>query len=135
MNGSHLRAISQPPAPSPTGSSAVLRIVSPPRLEVRRSRACGLLRRGLTEHFLGRSEGHNPTRHAFEEFDLDGARAPARRADSAVRAGEPLGPLYGIPIAVKSPVCAEGFGLTTPMTGGGARMDPTNPGVFKPLHS
>lgn len=38
---------------------------------------------------------------AFTHLDLDGARAAARQADARYRAGTPLSPIDGLPIAVK----------------------------------
>ena len=118
----------------------------------------------VTEHFLGRIEEHNPTLHAFEEVDWNGARAQAKSADAKVLAGEELGLLQGLPTSVKSHIRVEGLGVTgatgstvskwddlcverlraagaiivgtnTMMgAGGGARMDPDRPGGFLPFN-
>ncbi|MSX93548.1 MAG: amidase, partial [Actinobacteria bacterium] len=66
----------------------------------------------VTEHFLGRIEEHNPTLHAFEEVDWNGARAQAKSADAKVLAGEELGLLQGLPTSVKSHIRVEGLGVT-----------------------
>jgi aspartyl-tRNA(Asn)/glutamyl-tRNA(Gln) amidotransferase subunit A len=55
----------------------------------------------VTDHFLARIERLNPELHPFRQIDADGARAQARKAEAAVMAGEPLGPLHGIPLGLK----------------------------------
>lgn len=120
--------------------------------------------REITEHFLGRIEEHDSSLRAFEQVDWDGAREQAKRADDAAVAGDELGPLHGIPTAVKSHIRVAGLGLTTAEgtvvsafddicvermraagavivgtntmmgAGGGARPDPDRPGVFRPFN-
>jgi amidase/aspartyl-tRNA(Asn)/glutamyl-tRNA(Gln) amidotransferase subunit A len=122
----------------------------------------------VLDHFLDRIEQLNPVLHAFEQLDVAGARAQAEGADRAVRDGEPLGPLHGIPTSVKCHIHVKGMRIT-PMSfapptealtagfddvsverlrkagaiivgtntmmgaGGGGRMDPERPGIFKPF--
>jgi hypothetical protein len=57
--------------------------------------------RGLTEHFLARIARLNPTLNAFTFVDPD-AGAKADACDARLRAGHALGPLDGIPVAIKS---------------------------------
>lgn len=63
----------------------------------------------VTEHFLERIARLDPTLHAFQTLDAEGARAQARKADALQRSGEPLGTLHGIPIAVKEHTAVEGL--------------------------
>ena len=118
----------------------------------------------VTEHFLARIEKFNPTLHAFAEVDTDGALVRAAMADAAVTAGDELGPLHGIPTAVKSHIRVEGLlhtqfaqsvvspfddvsverlrgagavivGTNTMMGAGAtAPSDRDNPGVFRPFN-
>jgi len=57
--------------------------------------------RDALEHFLDRVDQHNPGLNAVI-FDLrDAARARADACDARRAAGEPLGPLHGVPMTVK----------------------------------
>ena len=50
--------------------------------------------------------------HAFLHVDADGALAAARDVDARRPAGEPLGPLAGVPVAVKDVVTTRGVPTT-----------------------
>lgn len=68
--------------------------------------------RELTEHALARIEAANPAVNAFVAVDAEAALAQADEIDRKVAAGEGLGPLAGIPIAVKDTEDAAGFRTT-----------------------
>ena len=55
----------------------------------------------LVEHCAARIAALDETVGAFVTLTLDTARAQAREADAAVRAGEVLPPLHGVPIGIK----------------------------------
>lgn len=55
----------------------------------------------LVEHCLGRIAALDGDVGAFVTVTADVARAQAREAEQAVRAGAPLPPLHGVPVAVK----------------------------------
>lgn len=62
----------------------------------------------LTEACLARIERHEPKLHAFAAVYADDARLAAEAAEKAIRAGHAVGPLHGIPIALKDLVDMEG---------------------------
>lgn len=55
----------------------------------------------LTQAHLERIAERDHAYHAFVHIDVDGALAGAARADEALLRGDDLGPLHGIPVAVK----------------------------------
>ena len=62
--------------------------------------------------FLDRIEAVNPALNAFNLVDAEGALARAARVDRAISAGEPAGPLAGVPVALKDNLCTEGMRTT-----------------------
>ncbi|MBI4924251.1 MAG: amidase [Devosia nanyangense] len=50
---------------------------------------------------LARIEARNPSLNALIHLDADGARKSARSAEDAVMRGDALGPLHGVPSAIK----------------------------------
>jgi amidase len=78
----------------------------------------GLLRRRelssreLTEAVLSRIERLNPTLNAVVTLDAEAALAAAGRADQALMAGEPLGPLHGLPTTIKDAIEVAGLRST-----------------------
>ncbi|MCA0145659.1 amidase [Blastococcus sp. LR1] len=68
--------------------------------------------RELLEAHLGRIDRLNPQLNAVVTLDVDGARAAADAADAAQAAGEPLGPLHGLPVAHKDTHATGGMRTT-----------------------
>jgi amidase len=69
----------------------------------------------VVDAHLARIDAVNPRLNALTQVLADEARAGAAAADRAVAAGEPLGPLHGVPFTVKQNVdqvgCATNWGL------------------------
>src|SRR6266576_6063368 len=63
----------------------------------------------LVESHLTRIQELNPRLNAFVQIDAEGARRQARAAEGAVRIGEKLGPLHGVPISIKSAIEVAGL--------------------------
>jgi aspartyl-tRNA(Asn)/glutamyl-tRNA(Gln) amidotransferase subunit A len=80
--------------------------------------AARLLREGrqsslaLTDACLSRIAERNAELNAFVTVTADTARADARRADEALRAGRDRGPLHGIPLSLKDIIDLEGVPTT-----------------------
>jgi aspartyl-tRNA(Asn)/glutamyl-tRNA(Gln) amidotransferase subunit A len=66
----------------------------------------------LTEAFLGRIASQDAKLHAYVEVYAQEARLAARGAEAAICAGQAVGPLHGIPIALKDLVELEGRVVT-----------------------
>ncbi len=62
----------------------------------------------LTEAYLARIQAKEPKLQAFVEVYADDARLAARAAEQAIRSGHAVGPLHGIPIALKDLIELEG---------------------------
>ncbi|WP_394824471.1 amidase [Pendulispora albinea] len=66
----------------------------------------------LVESCIARIEEANPTVNAITATAFERARAEAREAEAAVRRGDPLGPLHGLPIGIKDLSETEGLRTT-----------------------
>jgi aspartyl-tRNA(Asn)/glutamyl-tRNA(Gln) amidotransferase subunit A len=62
----------------------------------------------LVERYLERIRAHDEKLHAFVTVYEDDARLAAEAADRAIRSGHAVGPLHGLPVAVKDIVDIEG---------------------------
>jgi aspartyl-tRNA(Asn)/glutamyl-tRNA(Gln) amidotransferase subunit A len=61
-----------------------------------------------TEAFLARIASQDQQLHAFIAVYADAARLAAEAADKAIRSGHQVGPLHGVPIALKDLIDLEG---------------------------
>ena len=86
-----------------------------------RSTAVGLLRElnagavtaeEVTRAYLDRIGSHEASIHAFLHHDPEVALDRAREIDARRQAGQPLGPLAGVPIALKDVLCTRGIPTT-----------------------
>jgi aspartyl-tRNA(Asn)/glutamyl-tRNA(Gln) amidotransferase subunit A len=62
----------------------------------------------VVEAFLARIAAHEPKLHAYVDIYAEDARLAAEAADKAIRAGHAVGPLHGVPIALKDLIDLEG---------------------------
>src|ERR1700682_1694799 len=62
----------------------------------------------LMDALLARIAAHDPKLHAYVEVYAAEARLAAEAADKAIRLGDALGPLHGVPIAIKDIIDIEG---------------------------
>ena len=66
----------------------------------------------VVDAVLQRIEALQPKVNAFITVTAEEAREAARRAEAAVMAGEPLGPLHGVPFSVKDLLFTRGVRTT-----------------------
>jgi len=66
----------------------------------------------LVEESLGRIARLDPSLHAFCTIDESGALAAARQIDLRIARNEPVGPLAGVPVAVKDLICTRNLKTT-----------------------
>ena len=66
----------------------------------------------LTRAYLGRIKTINPQLNSFITVDETGALEQARMIDDAIARGEDVGPLAGVPIAVKDSIPTKGLKTT-----------------------
>src|SRR4029077_9468473 len=62
----------------------------------------------IVEALLARIAAHDPKLHAFIDVYADDALLAAEAADKAIRSGHAVGPLHGVPIALKDLIDLEG---------------------------
>ena len=55
----------------------------------------------VVDAFIARVDPRNPSSNAFVYLGFDDARRRAREAEQAVMSGAALGPLHGVPVAIK----------------------------------
>ncbi len=80
--------------------------------QARRIRSGELSAVVLTRAYLGRIHSHNPQLNSFITIDEDRAIEQAQRVDDAISRGEQVGPLAGIPLAVKDSIPTKGLRTT-----------------------
>ena len=68
--------------------------------------------REVTDAFLERIESVEPKVHAYISVQQDDARKRADALDKRLSAGENIGPLGGVPVAVKDLLCTKGIRTT-----------------------
>ncbi|MCB2222644.1 MAG: Asp-tRNA(Asn)/Glu-tRNA(Gln) amidotransferase subunit GatA [Actinobacteria bacterium] len=78
----------------------------------RQLRDGGLTAAGLLDAVRRRASMTEAQLHAFLTIDAEGAAAAAERADAALARGEDLGPLHGIPVALKDNMVTRGVETT-----------------------
>ena len=66
----------------------------------------------VLDHFLARIETHNPVLNAFLTVPEEIARKAAKRAEKQLRDGTRLGPLHGVPVAIKDMEYTQGVRTT-----------------------
>ncbi|MDQ3715881.1 MAG: Asp-tRNA(Asn)/Glu-tRNA(Gln) amidotransferase subunit GatA [Actinomycetota bacterium] len=67
----------------------------------------------VTQAHLDRIDSEDGALHTFLQVDTDGALAAAQAVDDRRAAGKPLGPLAGVPLALKDVVVTKGLETTS----------------------
>ena len=80
--------------------------------ELLRLQSQGASAESITREFLQSIRQRDPTIQAFLHVAEEGALEQARRIDAKRKRGEKLGPLAGIPIAIKDVLCVAGWPTT-----------------------
>lgn len=62
----------------------------------------------VTTQFLDAIRAHDDRIHAYLKVDWDGALRQSEAIDAKRNAGQSVGPLAGIPVAIKDVICAQG---------------------------
>ncbi len=75
-------------------------------------RSKALSAREVTDAFLARIEAHEPEIKAFLTVTVEQARAQADAIDKKITAGEEVGALAGVPVALKDNLCTTGIETT-----------------------
>ncbi|BCM91137.1 glutamyl-tRNA(Gln) amidotransferase subunit A [Abditibacteriota bacterium] len=68
--------------------------------------------REVTDAFLNRIEATEPQVHAFVSVTADLAQSRANELDARLARGESIGPLGGVPVALKDNLCTQGVKTT-----------------------
>jgi len=66
----------------------------------------------ILERHLNHIEEHEKDVHAFNLVTIDEARAAAEETDKLIAKGEKIGPLAGVPVAIKDNLCTKGIPTT-----------------------
>ena len=66
----------------------------------------------VTDAFLAAIREREPKVRAFTHVDEQAAREQAAAVDAKRKAGQPLGPLAGVPVAIKDVLCTRGVPTT-----------------------
>ena len=66
----------------------------------------------ILERHLNKIEEHEKDVHAFNLVTINEARAAAKETDKLISEGENVGPLAGVPVAIKDNLCTKGIPTT-----------------------